>query len=76
MIDSNDLPLSVSRETVQNHPSIKTIRKKIIGKGLDLLVEMSEDEKDTEKYENFFRAFRQALKYGMFETHGANSILD
>jgi heat shock protein beta len=72
MVDSNDLPLSVSRDTLQNHPKIVTIRKKVIGKCLDLIISL-EDEKskvttDTSLFETFFKQFKIALKYGLYDS--------
>lgn len=44
LVDSDTLPLSVSREMLQQHASLKTIKKKMVRKALDLIREMSEAE--------------------------------
>ena len=44
MVDSDTLPLSVSRETLQAHASLKTIKKKIVRKLLDMFKKMAEAE--------------------------------
>ena len=44
MVDSDTLPLSVSRETLQAHASLKTIKKKIVRKLLDMFKKMAETE--------------------------------
>ena len=44
VVDSDTLPLSVSRETLQAHASLKTIKKKIVRKLLDMFKKMAEAE--------------------------------
>ena len=44
LVDSDTLPLSVSRETLQAHASLKTIKKKLVRKALDLLKKLSDAE--------------------------------
>ncbi len=46
IVDSDTLPLSVSRETLQAHSSLKVIKKKIVRKVLDALKKMSDAEKE------------------------------
>ena len=46
IVDSDTLPLSVSRETLQAHASLKVIKKKIVRKVLDSLKKMSDAEKE------------------------------
>mmetsp|Transcript_3264 Transcript_3264/g.4139 ORF Transcript_3264/g.4139 Transcript_3264/m.4139 type:complete len:605 (+) Transcript_3264:111-1925(+) len=45
VVDSDDLPLSVSRETLQQHKAVKVIGKKLVRKTLDLLRKMADAEK-------------------------------
>lgn len=45
IVDSDTLPLSVSRETLQQHSALKTIKKKLVRKVLDIIKKMAEDEK-------------------------------
>lgn len=45
VVDSDTLPLSVSRETLQQHASLKTIKKKLVRKALDMLRKLAEDDK-------------------------------
>lgn len=45
-MDSDDLPLNVSRETLQQHKLIKIIKKKLVRKALDMLKKISDDEYD------------------------------
>ena len=44
IVDSDSLPLSVSRETLQAHASLKTIKKKLVRKALDTLRKLADDE--------------------------------
>jgi heat shock protein beta len=44
-VDSDTLPLNVSREMLQQHASLKTIKKKLTRKALDLIKSMADDEK-------------------------------
>ncbi len=48
-MDSDTLPLSVSRETLQAHSSLKVIKKKIVRKVLDALKRLSDAERDAAK---------------------------
>lgn len=48
VVDSDDLPLNVSRETLQQHKLIKVIRKKLIRKTLDMIKKL--DKADQEKF--------------------------
>ena len=44
IVDSDSLPLSVSRETLQAHGSLKTIKKKLVRKALDTLRKLADEE--------------------------------
>lgn len=65
LIDSDDLPLNVNRETLQNHASLKIIRNRIITKTLDLLQDLS--EKQPEVYEKVFNTYSGAFRYGIID---------
>jgi len=49
IVDSDTLPLSVSRETLQQHSSLKTIKKKLVRKTLDMIRKLAEDDKEDEE---------------------------
>lgn len=70
LIDSNDLPLNVSREILQRNKTVDSIRQACIKKILGLLEDMVKN--DREKYEIFWQQFGQVLKEGPGEDH-ANS---
>ena len=63
VIDSDDLPLNVSREILQDSAIVRTIRKQIIKKTLDALKKLSLD--DSEKYATFWGHFGAVLKEGL-----------
>lgn len=69
VIDSNNLPLNVSREILQESKDIDTIRAGVVKKVLGLIEELSrnEDEEGKEKFRTFYREFGQVLKEGAGE---------
>jgi HSP90 family molecular chaperone len=44
LVDSDTLPLSVSREVLQEHGSLKVIRKKVVRKTLEMLKQLADNE--------------------------------
>ncbi|MHC4831726.1 MAG: molecular chaperone HtpG [Planctomycetota bacterium] len=64
VIDSDDLPLNVSRELLQEENIVRTIKKQVIKKTFDMLEELATDE-DAEKYKSFWTAFGIVLKEGL-----------
>lgn len=52
IVDSDDLPLNVSRETLQQHKLIKVIKKKLVRKVLDMIMKIKKDE-----YEKFWKEY-------------------
>ena len=67
VVDSNDLPLNVSREILQENPLIMKIQKNVIRKVLSELQKMQENE--LEKYAAFFKEFGKILKEGIHTDH-------
>jgi molecular chaperone HtpG len=65
VIDSNDLPLNVSRELLQHNRVLEKIKKATVKKVLDLLAKMAKS--DPAKYEQFWSAFGQVIKEGPVE---------
>lgn len=62
LVDSDDLPLNVSRENLQQHKLLKVIRKKLVRKVLDMLKKISEAD-----YEAFWREYSTNIKLGVIE---------
>ena len=69
IVDSNNLPLNVSREILQESRDIETIRGGCVKKVLGMLESMadSEDTAEKEKYATFWKEFGRALKEGTGE---------
>jgi len=71
VVDSNSLPLNVSREILQESKDIESIRAGIVKKVLGLIEELSknEDDEGKEKFRTFYREFGQVLKEGVGEDY-------
>jgi len=62
VVDSDDLPLNVSRETLQQHKLLKVIKKKLVRKTLDMIKKIDED-----KYDAFWKEYSTNIKLGVIE---------
>ena len=67
VVDSDDLPLNVSRELLQNNRQVERIKGALTKRVLDLLDRMAREE--AEKYAGFWNEFGQVLKEGVAEDH-------
>lgn len=70
LVDSADLSLNISRETLQQDHQVKIIAKAIDKKIKSELAKML--KKDREKYEQFFKTFGTQLKWGVYADYGMN----
>ncbi len=68
VIDSNDLPLNISREILQSSKIVDGIRAGSVKKVLGLLEDMAQN--DSEKYAKFWKEFGRAIKEGPAEDYG------
>ncbi|MFO1413825.1 MAG: molecular chaperone HtpG [Burkholderiales bacterium] len=73
VVDSNDLPLNVSREILQHSRDVEAIKGGCVKRVLDLLSDLAENDKD--KYATFWTTFGNVLKEGFVDDHAQRERL-
>jgi molecular chaperone HtpG len=73
VVDSEDLPLNISREMLQNNPQVVQIRKALTGRVISELEGLA--EKDADAYGKVWEAFGPVLKEGIYEDHERRETL-
>ncbi|GJN15887.1 hypothetical protein PR202_gb02832 [Eleusine coracana subsp. coracana] len=74
VVDSNDLPLNVSREILQESRIVRIMRKRLVRKTFDMIEEISEKD-DKEDYKKFWESFGKFIKLGCIEDTGNHKRL-
>ena len=70
LVDSEDIALNISRETMQQNNQVRLIAKNIENKIKNELTDMLKNERDN--YETFYKAFGMQLKHGIYSSYGMN----
>lgn len=73
VVDSDDLTLNISRETLQQNGQLRAIARRVEKKIKAELEDMRDN--DREAYETFFENFGRTLKYGLYSTYGMQNDL-
>jgi heat shock protein beta len=72
VVDADDLPLNVSRETLQSNKFLRQLKRILVRKAIDMFTRISKDE--PEKWEKIHKTIGNAIRIGMVESDGKDRV--